>query len=219
VLLYYLRISKGVLPVNREEFSEELKKKIAGLPPEEIEGRVSFYNEIIDDHMEEGMSEEDAVAALGSVDSIAEKIMAELPITQLIGGQVNPGRKNSAGRTVFLICMFPVWIILFALVIALYAVIWALVIALYCVVIAFATVALTGIPGSVYMLVQGRKSEAALVLAIAIFMAGLTVVLVIASIAATKGAARLTKRVGIGYKSIFVRKKPQNDVVEGGAQA
>lgn len=205
--------------MNREEFSEELRKKISGLPSEEIEGRVSFYNEIIDDHMEEGMSEEEAVAALGSVDSVADRIMAELPFTQIIGDKVNPRRKNSAGRIVFLVCMFPVWIILFALVIALYAVIWALVVSLYVIVIAFAAVALSGLPGSIYMLIQGRKPEALLVFAVGIFMAGLTVATVIGSIAATKGAAKLTKRVMLGVKHIFVKEKPQNDVVEGGAQA
>lgn len=211
--------------MTREEFNEKLRKKISGLPTDEIEGRVSFYNEIIDDRMEEGMSEEDAVESIGTVDSVADQIMAEIPLSKLIGQKVNrdngsaEGKKKNTGRVITLIALFPVWIILFALILALYIVLWALVLSLYIVVIAFALVSLSGIPGTVYLLVQGRTPEALLVLGTAVFLAGLSIVLVIASIAATRGTVRLMKRIALGVKSIFVGKKTAPVVKEGGAQA
>ena len=211
--------------MTREEFNEKLRKKISGLPTDEIEGRVSFYNEIIDDRMEEGMSEEDAVESIGTVDSVADQIMAEIPLSKLIGQKVNrdngsaEGKKKNTGRVITLIALFPVWIILFALILALYIVLWALVLSLYIVVLAFALVSLSGIPGTVYLLVQGRTPEALLVLGTAVFLAGLSIVLVIASIAATRGTVRLMKRIALGVKSIFVGKKTAPVVKEGGAQA
>ena len=211
--------------MTREEFSEKLRKKISGLPEDEIEGRVSFYNEIIDDRMEEGMSEEDAVESIGSVDSVADQIMAEIPFSKLIEHKVNQsnagseGKKRNTGRVITLIALFPVWIILFALILALYIVLWALVLSLYIVVIAFALVSLSGIPGTVYMFVQGRNPEALLVLGAAIFLAGLAIALVVASVAATRGTVRLMKRIALGVKSIFVGKMKAPVLKEGGAQA
>ncbi len=211
--------------MTREEFSEKLRKKISGLPEDEIEGRVSFYNEIIDDRMEEGMSEEDAVESIGTVDFVADQIMAEIPFSKLIEHKVNQsnagleGEKRNTGRVITLIALFPVWIILFALILALYIVLWALVLSLYIVVIAFALVSLSGIPGTAYMFVQGRNPEALLVLGVAIFLAGLAIVLVFASVAATRGTVRLMKRIALGVKSIFVGKKKAPVLKEGGAQA
>ena len=115
--------------------------------------------------------------------------------------------------------MFPVWIILLALILALYVIIWALVAALYAMVAAFAAVAVSSIPGSIHLFVQGRNSEAVLVIAVGIFLAGLTVAMIIGSNAAARGAARLTKRVALGFKSIFVKKRTPEKTVEGGAQA
>ena len=43
------------------EFLEELRNGLNGLPKNEIEERISFYSEIIDDYIEDGLSEEHAV--------------------------------------------------------------------------------------------------------------------------------------------------------------
>ena len=58
-------------------FLLELHERLSVLPEEEIEERLAFYNEMIADHMEEGLSEEEAVAAIGSVDEIASQIIAD----------------------------------------------------------------------------------------------------------------------------------------------
>lgn len=57
--------------MNKQEFLDRLKVSLSELPPEELEERLNFYREIIDDRMEEGLSEEQAVAQL-SLPSISE---------------------------------------------------------------------------------------------------------------------------------------------------
>ena len=50
--------------MNKTEFLNELKDGLSGLPREDVEERLSFYGEMIDDRVEEGMTEEEAVAGI-----------------------------------------------------------------------------------------------------------------------------------------------------------
>ncbi|MCL2512701.1 MAG: DUF1700 domain-containing protein [Oscillospiraceae bacterium] len=60
-------------------FKSELSALLSGLPADEREKAVSFYTECIEDGVESGKSEEEAVFALGNVRDIAQKILAETP--------------------------------------------------------------------------------------------------------------------------------------------
>ena len=54
------------------EFLESLEKGLSGLPKNDIDERIAFYSEIIDDRIEEGLSEEDAVSKIGMLSRITE---------------------------------------------------------------------------------------------------------------------------------------------------
>ena len=54
--------------MNKRDFIESLRAKLLGLPKQEVEERLAFYGEMIEDRKEEGLTEEQAVAAIGSVD-------------------------------------------------------------------------------------------------------------------------------------------------------
>lgn len=60
------------------KFLLSLHEKLSKLPEDDVQERLSFYSEMIEDRMEEGLSEEDAVLAVGTVDNIASQIIAEL---------------------------------------------------------------------------------------------------------------------------------------------
>ena len=60
------------------EFLLTLQEKLSGLPLDEVEERIAFYSEMIEDRMEEGLPEEESVAAAGDTDAIAAQIAAEL---------------------------------------------------------------------------------------------------------------------------------------------
>ena len=77
-------------------FLLRLQAQLQGLPPQEVEERLHFYGEMIDDRMEEGVSEEEAVAAVGSVEEIVQQILADTPLTALIKEKVRPKRRLTA---------------------------------------------------------------------------------------------------------------------------
>ena len=70
--------------MNKEAFLMELRGALAGLPAEDIEERVAFYSEMIDDRMEEGVSEEEAVARTGQITEIVSQTIADTPFHKLV---------------------------------------------------------------------------------------------------------------------------------------
>ncbi|MDR0936763.1 MAG: DUF4097 family beta strand repeat-containing protein [Oscillospiraceae bacterium] len=58
--------------MNKAEFLAELRTQIAARAPEDLERTVSYFAEIIDDRVEDGMSEAEAVATLEAPAQIAE---------------------------------------------------------------------------------------------------------------------------------------------------
>ena len=76
--------------MHKHEFLAQLRKGLSGLPRDDVEERLSFYSEMIDDQMEEGLSEEEAVSAAGSVDEIVAQTIAErthADVVQVIGNR------------------------------------------------------------------------------------------------------------------------------------
>ena len=105
--------------MNKTEFLEELRKKLSGLPKQDIEERLSFYSEMIDDRMEEGLAEENAVAEIGSPDSIASQITSETPLSKIVKENIKTRDKRKPWEIILLILGFPVW---FPLLISFFAV-------------------------------------------------------------------------------------------------
>ncbi len=68
--------------MTKHEFISRLRDELIGLSDEDIRGSVDFYGEIIDDIIESGASEEDAVAALGSAEEVAANIRAQSSVEE-----------------------------------------------------------------------------------------------------------------------------------------
>ena len=64
--------------MNKTQFLEELSRRLEGLSDAERRIALDFYAELISDRMEDGMTEEEAVAALGSIDQIVRDAAPEL---------------------------------------------------------------------------------------------------------------------------------------------
>ena len=118
--------------MTKSEFLSVLKKKLSALPREEREERLNFYIEMIDDRMEEGLPEAEAVAAVGDPKQLADQILPEyFP---------ESGHRKASGKglhILLLILGFPLWFPLliagFAVVLSLYALLWSVVISLWAV--------------------------------------------------------------------------------------
>ena len=63
--------------MTKAEFLEQIKAKIAHLPYEDLRKNLDFYSEMIEDRMEEGLTEEEAVATMEPPEVIAAKILEE----------------------------------------------------------------------------------------------------------------------------------------------
>lgn len=70
--------------MTRGEFLNTLYRKLPGMSREEAEQYLTYYAEMLADRMEEGMTEEEAVASMEDVDAIAQRILqdraAEAPV-------------------------------------------------------------------------------------------------------------------------------------------
>ena len=133
---------------------------LSSLPQAEIEDRVSFYSEMINDRMEEGLSEEEAVAAIGSVETVIDQIIADVPLLSLIKAKIKRTRKLSAWEIVLLAVGSPIWIALiaaaFAVVISVYASIWAGVVSLWATFVALVGCGVGGVLGSFLFIFLGK---------------------------------------------------------------
>ena len=95
--------------MNKNEFIEALREKLAGLPQEDIEKAAEYYGEMIDDRIDNGEAENEAVVSVGSVDAAAENIIGEASLPKLIKERVRPKQPAKAWEIAMLIIGSPVW--------------------------------------------------------------------------------------------------------------
>ena len=194
--------------MNKEQFLDELRRELSGLPQEDIEERIAFYEEMIADRMDEGMSEKEAVSGIGSVEEIARQIMSEIPLTKLVKEKVRPKRSLKAWEIVLLVLGSPVWIPLaiaaVAVLLSVYAVLWAVVICVYAVDFSFAAGTLAGVVGMFAYLKAGNPVGALFSLGTGIVCAGLAILMFFVSVWITKAVIKLGGRILLGIKISFV---------------
>ena len=115
--------------MNKNEFLTTLRERLNGLPEEDIIKSMDFYGEMIDDRVEDGMSEEEAVAALGSIEEILSQILSEVSLPKLVKEKVKPKRALKVWEIVLLILGAPLWIPILATilltVLAIYLSVWS----------------------------------------------------------------------------------------------
>lgn len=201
--------------MNKEEFLNELRKKLSGLPQDDLNERIAFYSEMIDDRMEDGLTEEEAVDGIGSVDSIVEQIMSDIPLTKLVKDKIKPKRELKAWEIVLLVLGAPAWVPLFitliSVVLSIYISIWSVVISLYAVDISLMAGAAAGIAGIVTYALAGNTAGILFSVGAGLICVGLTILLLIACIWITIGIIKLTKKIILGIKRMIVGKEKEDE--------
>ena len=99
--------------MNKKQFLAAIRNRIKGLPESDIDKSLDYYSEMIDDRVEDGMSEEEAVAALGTVDEIVAQILNDIPLPKLVKEKVRPKRSRSALEVILLVLGLPLWFSLY----------------------------------------------------------------------------------------------------------
>lgn len=196
--------------MTKQEFLADLREGLSGLPQSDIEERIAFYSEMIDDRMEEGLSEQEAVAAVGSVNDIILQVVDEYPFPELIKVRIRSRKPMSTLTIVLLILGSPIWLSLliaaFAVLLSLYAVLWAVIVSLWSVFAALAGSAVGGVVGSAIFACTGYVPTGLAVTGAALVCGGLAIFAFFGCKAATKGVALLSKKIVLAIKKACVRK-------------
>ncbi|MDD6188494.1 MAG: DUF1700 domain-containing protein [Clostridiales bacterium] len=198
--------------MNRAEFLAALRKDLNGLPPEDIEKSAEFYSELMDDHMENGLSEEEAAAALGSVDEIAAQILSETSLPKLIKAKVKPNRALKVWEVILIILGAPLWLpLLLAAMIcffSIYIVLWAVIFSLFAADLSLAACGLTGLVALVqYGVLYGNLAAGVLMVGAGMICVGLAILLFLGLLGVTKAGLRLNRNILLWIKSPFIRKE------------
>ena len=193
------------------KFLLSLNDRLKGLPQNEIEERLNFYSEMIEDRMEEGLSEEEAVSAVGSVDEIAAQIIADESFVKAETEKVKPKKKFNVWATVLIILGFPVWFPLlisaFAIILSLYAVLWSGIISLWSIFGSLVGCAFGIVIAGIGFTWGGFGLIGIAMISAGAVCMGISILFFFLCKFSTKGAAFLTKKGFGGIKNIFVKKR------------
>lgn len=199
--------------MNKTAFMDELCHLLKPLSKAERQQHIDYYNEMIDDRMEDGLSEEEAIAALGSAADIAAQILGESPQKKT--------RKYPVWAIILIALGSPLWITLLlaaaavvvSIVISLAAVyfsificLWVTLAALYITDLALLLSFPVCIAGSIYSLVQSLTAPGLLFLGAGLICAGSAVLLFLLCNRLSRLLWRLNKWSALKIAGIFRRK-------------
>lgn len=197
--------------MDKQTFLAALQDGLRGLPPEDVRHWVEFYGEMVEDRMEDGMDEAEAVAALGSVHQIIAQILSETSLPRLVQEKVKPKRPLRAWEIVLLVIGSPIWVPLaFAAVLvflACYVVVWACIVALYAVDLSAALGGLACLAGSLLLAPSGNLPARVFLMGAGLACVGLAILLFFTFNQVSAWILRLSKRALLALKFRFVRKE------------
>ena len=185
--------------MDKNTFLSLLRAGLSGLPQEDIDERVNFYGEMIDDYVEEGLSEEEATCRIGSANEIAAQIVADTSPTTAEEGKTKPRRRLGVTAIVLIILGSPIWLSLlisaFAVVISLYVSLWAVIICFWSVFGAMCSCSFACILGGAAMIVVGFSIQGIAMIGAGLFCGGLSIFTFYGCKAASKGTVLLSKKI------------------------
>ena len=197
--------------MTKNEFLQSLELRLEDFPTEEIKKYVEYYGEMIDDRIEEGMTEEKAVADVGSVEDAVEQILSQMPLARLVKEKIKSGNKLKGWQLALIIAGSPLWlafaIAAFAIFISVYAVLWSLIVTVWSVEVALGASALGLTFGSAILFTFSGAGAGLLAIGIGLVCGGLGIFAFIGCVKATKGMAILSKKIVIFIKSWFIKKE------------
>lgn len=208
--------------MNKTEFSDALRRALGKLPSYEVEQSIAFYAEAIDDRIEDGMNEQEAVAALGPVDAIAAQIIAETPPIPKAIAKANTGSRTL--NIVLLAILSPIWVSLalafIAAVLSIYLAIWAVIVSLWAVVATLLLCAPIGAFGLVWCAATGYPLSGVWLFGCGLAGAGMGLFSWFGILAVSKGLVSLTHSFARWVKGLFIKLKrndPSPTAPEGAA--
>ncbi len=192
--------------MNKQEFLAELRRRVYPLGELEVKKTLAYYGEMIDDRMEEGMTEAQAVEAMGPLEGISQEVLQDASLKSLI--RARKPERVSAGMLTLLILGSPVWLPLIiaavAVVLAAFVVVWSLIVSLWAVMISLAAAAVVcafAVPFA------GNVPNAIISLGVGLALAGVAILLYEPSKAVVRQAGCGCAVVCRYVKSLLIRKE------------
>ena len=195
----------------KQEFLTQLRNALSGLPAKEAEERVAFYAEMISDRMEEGLSEEEAVSAVGSIGQILDQVLADTPQTKTAAETAAPKKQLRTWEILLLALGAPLWLSLgiaaVSIVFSVYISLWSVVISLWAVFGSLIACAVGLVIAGAVFAIGGNGPSGIATIAAGMICAGLSVFAFYGSKAASAGLVNLTKKAALWIKGCFTKKE------------
>ena len=170
--------------MNKQEFLQRLQASLAALPTEEQVERLAFYSEMIDDRVEEGMTEEEAVAAIGATELPPEAVLQP---------------KQQTWKTVLLLVGSPIWlslaVVVLVVAISLAAVVLAAIVSVLASAFALIAGGICGAIVGILHLLNGSFPAGLFLLGCACTSAALAIFVTVGGVAAAKSLRRSGKKI------------------------
>ena len=195
--------------MKKEEYLEGLRTALraAKLPSSAIAEGVEFYTEAIDDRMEEGASEEEAVARMGSLEDARAAVSAEVPPVPRRIARLSTGSHALDIALAVIAC--PVWIpfalACIGILASVYLALWLVVAAVWMLLtVAFLTGAV-GVFAAFWGVASGAPAMGLLGLGIGLAASGIALLAVPLAAWATSALVKLAERFGRWVAGLFMR--------------
>lgn len=190
--------------MTKRTFLVTLRNRCKGLPMEDLEERLIFYSEMIEDRMEEGYSEEEAVASVGDVNEIAAELLFECSLSpeEPKGTKVKGIGKWWA--LLLLVLGTPIWA---SLLISLFAVLFSLVASLWATFVAVVASSFAFTVSGIFFVCSGFTFSGLALLSAGLICTGLSIFLFFGAKLLTRGSIFMTIEILSRFKSCFTRKE------------
>lgn len=197
--------------MTKRKFLDKLRLKLSCLPKKEVDERINFYSEMIDDKIEEGILEEQAVFSVGSIDDIFSEIVSDIPITELAKQKIKLKRQLKTWEIVCLIIGSPIWIAIaiafFAVVFSLYVSFWSVIISFWAVFASFVISAMYGAIAGVVLAIGSEPVLGFSLIGVGLILTGLAIFTYFGCVSLTKVGILLAKKVTLKVKKSFLKKE------------
>ena len=196
--------------MNKEVFLHQLRIRLTQLPEEEIQKRLDYYAELIDDMTEDGISQEEAVASFGDVNLLAQHILQEASLTRLVTTTAAPKRGWTAPAIIFAVIGSPLRVpLLFAAVAvsgSIFIVIAAVIVSIFAVVLSLGAAGFFLLIKA-FTLTANGFGYVLLTIGTGLIFAGLCLLGFLAAKAAAIGLVDFSRYLYRQIKSLFIKKE------------
>jgi uncharacterized membrane protein len=185
--------------MSKNDFLKLLRKNLSHLPKEEVEERINFYSEMIDDQIEEGTPEEEIIS----------KITSSSDFQDLIATQEDKIKKRRLTTTevILLAVGSPVWFpILLAIVIVVFAAVFTIVISFWAAFISLTAVSCAGLLYGIVLSITNNLSTGLAIIGASLVIGGLSILFFYLSKYTTKYSFLLCKKT---FSSLKNKKEEQ----------